>query len=114
MKLVADKGADTVTDVEAELLAGSGSTADALLTVEVLAMVLPFKRLALLVATMVAVPLCPLASELNVMVRFRPAPLSQTPLADGVQETKVTKVLGRRSLMATEAVLGPLLVTVMV
>jgi hypothetical protein len=113
MKLVADNGADTVTDVEEELSAGSGSTADALLTVDVLAMVLPFKSVLTLAATIVAVPLCPLANELNVMVRFRPAPLSQTPFGDAVQETNVTKVLGRRSLIATDAALGPLLVIVM-
>ncbi len=56
MKLVGDNGADTVTDVEAELSAGKGSTADALLTVEVLAMVLPFKSVLALAATIVAVP----------------------------------------------------------
>ena len=64
-------------------------------------------------ATMVAVPDWPLASEANVMVRFRPAPLSQTPFGVTLQETKVTKFRGSKSLIATEAALGPLLVTVM-
>ena len=48
------------------------------------------------------------------MVRFRPAPLSQTPFGVTLQETKVTKFRGNKSLIATEAVLGPLLVTVIV
>ena len=114
MKLVAESGAETVTDVLAELFAGFGSTADELLTFEVLLMVSPFKSVLMEEATMVAVPDWPLASEANVIVRFRPAPLSQTPPGPGVQETNVTKFRGRRSLIATEAALGPLLVTVIV
>ena len=57
MKLVGDNGADTVTDVEAELLPGTGSTADALLALEVFAIVVPFNNVLTLAATMVAVPL---------------------------------------------------------
>ncbi len=113
-KLVAESGADTVTDVLAELLAGFVSTAEELVAFAVLLMVSPFRSVATVDATMVAVPDWPFPSEANVIVRFKPAPLSQTPPGPGVQETKVTKVRGSKSLIATEAALGPLLVTVIV
>jgi hypothetical protein len=113
MKLVADSGADTVTDVLAELLAEFVSTAEELLTSDVLLIVSPFRSVLTVEATIVAVPDWPLANEANVIVRFKPAPLSQTPPGPGVQETNVTKFRGSKSLIATDAVLRPLLVMVM-
>ena len=113
MKFVAESGAETVTAVVAELLAGFVSTAEELLMFEVLLIVSPFRSVLMVEATIVAVPDWPLANEANVIVRLRPAPLSQTPPGPGVQEMKDTKFRGNRSLMATEAVLGPLLVIVM-
>src|SRR5258708_5280097 len=76
IKLVADSGAETVTAVVAELLAGFVSTAEELLAFEVLLMVSPFRSVATVDVTMVAVPDWPLPSEANVIVRLRPAPLS--------------------------------------
>src|SRR6476660_319118 len=113
MKLVADCGAETVTLVVSSLSAGFGSTAVELLTVEVLVMVSPFKSVLMDWATMVTDPDSPLNSEANPIVRFRPAPLSQTAPGPGVQETNVTKFRGSRSLIATVAAFGPLLVMVM-
>jgi hypothetical protein len=110
---VAESGADTVTDVLAELLALFVSTAEELLMFEVLLIVSPFRSVLTVEATIVAVPDWPLANEANVIVRLSPAPLSQTPPGPGVQETNVTKFRGKRSLMATEAGLGPLFVMVM-
>src|SRR5438270_5681471 len=113
MKFVAESGAETVTDVLAELFAGLVSMAEELATLDVLLIVSPFRSVLTVEATIVAVPDWPLAKEAKVMVRLRPAPLSQTPPGPGVQETNVTKFRGKRSLMATEAGLGPLLVMVM-
>src|SRR5258708_33553157 len=63
MKLLAASGAETVTALVAELLAGFGSTADELLASAVLLMMSPFKSVLIVEATMVAVPDWPLASE---------------------------------------------------
>src|SRR5947209_14357751 len=114
MKFVADSGADTMTDVLAELFAGLVSTAEELATLDVLLIVSPFRSVLTVEATIVTVPDWPLANDANVIVRFKPAPLSQTPFGVTPQETKVTKFRGSKSLIATEAALGPLLVTVIV
>ena len=114
IKFVADCGAETVTTDVAALLAGLVSTADELLAAAVLVMVSPFSSVLSVDPTSVTVPDCPLANEANVMVRFRPAPLSQTPPGPAVQETNVMLARGKRSLIATDAVLGPLLVMVIV
>src|SRR5512146_1606010 len=113
MKFVGEGGADTVTLVAAELSAGFGSTAEELATSAVLLMVEVFSSELRVVPTSVTVPDCPLAREANVMVRFRPWPLSHVPPGPAVQERKVMLALSSRSLTATEAVAGPLLVTVM-
>src|SRR5436305_6746955 len=113
MKFVGDCGAETVVFVLAELFAGTGSTADELLTLAVLEIVSPFRSVLITEPTRVTVPDCPLAKDANVIVRFNPAPLSQTPPGPAVQDTKVKSARGRRSFTATDAALGPLLVIVM-
>jgi hypothetical protein len=105
---VAEGGALTVTVVVAVLSAGLGSTADELLTIDVLVIVSRFNNVLIVDPTILTLPLAPLASDGNVMVRFRPAPLSHTaPPDNGVQETKVIFARGRRSLIAIDAALGP-------
>ena len=110
IKFVGETGAETVTVVAAELSAGFVSTADELLALAVLLMVELFKRVLSVEPTSVTVPVCPLPSAVNVMVRLSPAPLSQTPPGPAVQETKVMFALGKRSLIATETGLRPLFV----
>ncbi len=75
IKFVADCGAETVTTDVAALLVGLVSTADELLAAAVLVMVSPLSNVLSVDPTSVTVPDCPLASEANVMVRFRPGAL---------------------------------------
>jgi hypothetical protein len=98
----------------AELFVGSGSTADLFPIVTVLLRDAPFRRLALVAATIVMVSVSPLASEAYVTVwGLSCGLLLQTPPPVDAQETSNSPA-GRLSTMVAEAASGPLLVTVMV
>ena len=96
----------------AELFVGSGSTADLFPMLTVLLREAPFKRLALVAATIVMVSVSLLASEAKVTVcGLSCGLLLQTP--PPVEEQETIKVpAGRLSTIVADVVSGPLLVTV--
>src|SRR5947209_12021303 len=98
----------------AELFAGFESTADLFPIDTGLLRVAPFKRLALVAATIVMISLSPLASEAKVTVcGLSNGLLLQTPPPVEAQETSVAPA-GRLSTTVVELASGPLLVTVIV
>src|ERR1700719_1254716 len=98
----------------AELFAGFGSTADLFPIETVLLREAPFRRLALVAATIVMVSVSPLASEVNVTVcGFATGLLLQTPPPVDAQETSKAPE-GKLSTIVADVASGPLLVTVIV
>src|SRR5689334_10405929 len=100
--------------VVAELFVRSGSTADLFPMLTVLLSDAPFRRLALVAATIVMVSVSPLASEANVTVcGFATGLLLQALPPVEAQETRDAPA-GRLSMIVADAASGPLLATVMV
>jgi hypothetical protein len=98
----------------AELFVGSGSTADLFPMLTVLLSDAPFRRLALVAATIVMVSVSPLASEANVTVcGFATGLLLQMPPPVEAHETSEAPE-GRLSTIVADVASGPLLVTVIV
>ena len=98
----------------AELFAGFGSTADLLPMLTVLVSKAPFRRLALVAATIVMVSVWPLASEANVTVcGLSSGLLLQMPPPVDEQETSKAPE-GRLSTTVADVASGPLFVTVIV
>ena len=98
----------------AELFVRSGSTADLFPIETVLLREAPFRRLALVAATIVIVSVWPLASEANVIVcGLSNGLLLQTPPPVEEQETSKAPE-GRLSTIVADVPSGPLFVTVIV